>query len=92
MRFPTVKVNRKNVEGKRLYYWIRTKKIIIVDYGYPFGDIHIYKHIKSTNSENLREELEEALDGEALDGGGYLEIKELIDRDDLVTKLFTPDY
>ena len=92
MRFPNVEVNRKNVEGKKLYYWIRNKGIIIIDYGYPGGDIHIYKHLKSTNSENLKEVLEEYLDNEDIATSVPLEIKELIDNDELIGKIFSPTY
>ena len=92
MRFPNVNVNRKNVEGKKLYYWIRNKKTIIIDYGYPDGDIHIYTHLKSTNSDNLRDVLEELLDNDDLISGGYLEIKELKDNDDLYLQLFSPNF
>ena len=87
-RFPNVEVIRKNVEGKKLFYWIRKKGIIIIDYGYPDGDIHIYKHIKSTNSRNLRDTLEEYLDNDDLMAGGYLEIQELSNTDDLMLDLF----
>ncbi len=92
MRFPNVNVNRKNVEGKKLYYWIRNKRTIIIDYGYPDGDIHIYKHSKSTNSDNLRDVLEKLLENDDLISGGYLEIKELKDSDDLYLQLFSPNY
>lgn len=88
MRFPNVEVNRKKVEGKKLYYWIRKKGIIIIDYGYPDGDIHIYKHIKSMNSKNLRDVLEEYLGNDELMAGGSLEIQELCDADELMIELF----
>ena len=90
MRFPNIDVNRKNVEFRKLYYWIREKGIIIIDYGYPGGDIHIYKHLKSTNSANLKEVLEEYLYNVDLATGVYLEIKELIDKDELISDIFTP--
>ncbi len=89
MRFPNLKVNRKNVEGKKLYYRIRNKGIIIIDYGYPYGDIHIYKHLKSINSENLKDILEEHLDHEDIATGIPLEIQELIDNDELMGKIFS---
>lgn len=92
MRFPNVNVNRKNVEGTKIYYWIRKEKTIIVDYGYPDGDIHIYKHSKSTNSQNLRNILEELLNNDDIVSGGSLEIKELKDNDALYTKIFSPRY
>ncbi len=92
MRFPNVKVNRENVEGTKLCYWIRSKKIIIIDYGYPNGDIHIYRHLKTTNSENLRDVLEELLENEDLSSRAYLEIKELKDNDELYNKIFSPRY
>lgn len=88
MRFPDAEVNRKNVEGKKLYYQIRKEGIIIVDYGYPYGDIHIYKHIKSTNSKNLREVLEEYLANEELMAVAYLEIQEISDANELKSDIF----
>jgi len=90
MRFPNVNVNRKNVEGIKLYYWIRSKKIIIIDYGYPDGDIHIYKHLKSKNSDNLRSILEEFLKNEDIASRAHLEIKELKDNNEIFNKLFSP--
>ncbi len=89
MRFPDAEVNRKNVERKKLYYWIRKEGIIIVDYGYPYGDIHIYKHIKSMNSRNLKEVLEEYLANEDLMIESSLEIKELTEANELKSDIFT---
>ncbi|KKL95125.1 hypothetical protein LCGC14_1857750 [marine sediment metagenome] len=88
MRFPNVEVKRENVEGKKLYYWIRDKGVIIIDYGYPDGDIHLYKFIKSINSKNLGDVLEKNLGNDEIMAGGYLEIQELSDADDLKIDLF----
>ena len=90
MRFPNVDVNRENLEGKKIYYWIKQKGIIIIDYGYPHGDIHVYKYIKSVNSKNLRDILEEYLGNEDLSAAAYLEIQELIDANELKSELFNP--
>ncbi len=88
MRLSNIDVNRENLEGKKIYYWIKQKGIIIIDYGYQNGDIHIYKHIKSVNSRNLRNILQEYLGNEELSVAAYLEIKELIDANELKSELF----
>ncbi len=89
MRFPNIDVNRKNVEEKKLYYWIRKAGVIIIDYGYPYGDIHIYKHLKSTDSSNLKDILEEYLDGDELMAGGYLEVLEINEDFNLKSDIFS---
>lgn len=88
MRLSNVDVNRENLEGKKIYYWIKQKGIIIIDYGYQYGDIHIYKHIKSVNSRDLRNILQEYLGNEDLSVAAYLEIQELIDANELKSELF----
>ncbi|GAI93253.1 unnamed protein product [marine sediment metagenome] len=88
MRLLNVDVNRENLKGKKIHYWIKQKGIIIIDYGYPNGDIHIYKHIESVNSKNLKNILEKYLGNEDLSVAAYLEIQELIDANELKSELF----
>jgi len=82
-------VNRKNVEGKHLYYWLRQAGIIIIDYGYEDGDIHIYKHLESTEAENLKAVLDKYAGNTKINSTSYLEFKELKDADSLFNEIFT---
>ena len=40
------KVNRKNVDGKHLCYFLKQAKVIIIDYGYEDGDIASRSHLE----------------------------------------------
>ena len=83
------KVNRKNVEGKHLCYWLRKAKVIIVDYGYEGGDIHVYKHLESVHSENLKDVLDKYAGDNDIASESHLEIKELKDDHSLFRQIFT---
>lgn len=82
-------VNRKNVDGKHLCYWLRKAKVIIVDYGHENGDIHIYKHLESVHSEKLKDVLDKYAENDDIASSAYLEIKELKDDNSLFRKIFT---
>lgn len=70
------KVNRKNVIGKHLCYWLRKANILVIDHGSEDGDIHIYKHVISTDSKHLKSVLDEYVKGD-ISSRSHLEINEL---------------
>lgn len=86
MRFPNVKIKRKI--GTMTYYWLRKQEIIIIDPGYEFGDIHVFKKIQTTHSDNLPQVLEKYLDGDELDV--VLDVKEI--GKDIKSQILEPYY
>lgn len=82
-------INRKNVIGKHLCYWLRKAKVIVIDYGNKNGDIHLYKYQGTTSSENLKAVIDEFVGNNDLASKTYLNITELKDDDSLFNKIFT---
>ena len=74
MKFPNVKVNRKE---NLTYYWLRDQNIVLVDPGYREGDIHIYKYSKTIPAKNLRAFLEETLGNSELETSSAIKIHKI---------------
>lgn len=71
MRFPNVKVNRKEY---LTYYWLRDQNIVLIDPGYKEGDIHVYKYSKTISATELRDFLEETLGNSELGTGSAIKV------------------
>lgn len=75
MRFPNIRINR--IIGTTMFYYLPKPEIIIIDQGAKEGFIHIYKKIKSVQTDKLTLILEDYLKDEELEVPNILYINEV---------------
>ncbi len=86
MTFPSIKVNR--ALKKKVVYYLPNEKIIIIDPGYMYGNIHIYEIRETKKAIELRSVLDQYLSNKELSFQN-IEINEIPDDDfNLKRKIF----
>ena len=91
MRFPNVKIKRRI--GKKTFIWLHLNDRddrILVDYGFSYGNIHIYKFEKTISGNDLKDFLESKLEGFELGAGSNVDVLDLGDCR-INSELFSPD-
>lgn len=83
------KVNRNKVKGRKICYWLKPANVLIIDPGNKDGEIHIYEHLITANSSNLKNIIEEFIGDSDIASTSYLEVMELKEDVTLFGEIFT---